>query len=94
MVINAMEKIMHDLLDEYLEQLHMDCTCDECKADVLALALNKVKPRYVTEREKEAYVKATYVDKQELTSLIVVLAECAKIVSKNPNCRIKGGRNH
>lgn len=87
MVINAMEKIMEELLEEYLDRLQMNCTCDVCKSDVLALVLNKVRPRYVTEPSKVAYIKAQYVDKQELTSLIVKLAECAKIVSEQPFCQ-------
>jgi len=94
MVINAMEKIMAELLDEYLDQLQMSCTCDACKADVLALVLNKVKPRYVTDEGKVAYVKAKYIDKQELTSLIVELVECAKIVSKQPTHQQKGEENN
>ncbi|WP_243290281.1 late competence development ComFB family protein [Bacillus sp. FJAT-47783] len=92
MVMNAMEEIMEELLDEYLEQLHMKCTCDICKEDVLALVLNKVQPHYVTEPSKVAYIKAQYVNNQELTSLIVKLAECAKIVSEHPFCQNKQER--
>jgi len=86
MVINAMEQIMRELLNEYIDRLGMNCTCQTCRDDVLALVLNKIPPRYVTDKEKIAYVKASYVDKQELTSLIVKLAECAKIVSDRPLC--------
>lgn len=86
MVFNAMEIIMKELLDEYIDRLGMQCTCPTCQDDVLALVLNKIQPRYVTDKEKIAYIKANYIDKQELTSLIVKLAECAKIVSDRPLC--------
>nr|WP_191560056.1 late competence development ComFB family protein [Metabacillus idriensis] len=86
MVVNAMERIMIDLLDEYKSALQMNCTCDECLNDVLALVLNRIQPRYVTNQNKVAYVKAEFVDKQQMTTLIVKLAECAKIVSDMPRC--------
>lgn len=86
MVVNAMERIMIDLLDEYKSALQMNCTCDECLNDVLALVLNRIQPRYVTNPNKVAYVKAEFVDKQQMTTLIVKLAECAKIVSDMPRC--------
>jgi competence protein ComFB len=86
MVINAMERIIKDLLDEYKNGLHLNCTCDACLNDILALTLNKTTPRYVTKEENITYIKANYVDKQELTSLLVKLAECAKIVSNKPIC--------
>ncbi|PLR67971.1 late competence development ComFB family protein [Bacillus sp. UMB0893] len=86
MVVNAMERIMIDLLDEYKSALQMNCTCDECLNDVLALVLNRIQPRYVTNPDKVAYVKAEFVDKQQMTTLIVKLAECAKIVSDVPRC--------
>lgn len=77
---------MIDLLYEYKSALQMSCTCEECLNDVLALVLNRVQPRYVTNPEKVAYVKAEFVDKQQMTSLIVNLAECAKMVSNMPRC--------
>lgn len=88
MVINAMERIIKDLLDEYKNRLYLRCTCDECLDDILALTLNKTLPRYVTKEENITYIKANFVDKQELTSLLVKLAECAKIVSNRPICHI------
>ncbi|MCD7034454.1 late competence development ComFB family protein [Metabacillus sp. GX 13764] len=86
MVVNVMEQIMADLLDTHLKSLQMNCTCEKCQSDVLALALNRTTPRYVTERAGTTYVKAAFIDKQEATSLIIILAECAKLVSDNPLC--------
>jgi len=86
LVVNAMERIMIDLLDEYKSALQMNCTCGDCLNDVLALVLNRTHPRYVTNPNKVAYVKAEFVDKQQMTTLIVKLAECAKMVSDTPRC--------
>ncbi len=84
--MNAMELIMKDLLNEYKERLQLNCTCSTCLDDILALSLNKITPRYVTNSDKVMYIKAEFIDKQEMTSLLVKLAECAKIVSDNPMC--------
>lgn len=86
MILNALEIILKQLLDEYIDQFHMSCTCERCRNDVLALALNKVQPHYVTDVEKIAYVKAEFFDRQQMTTLLVCLAECAKVVSENPKC--------
>ncbi|ASS90121.1 MAG: competence protein ComFB [Bacillaceae bacterium] len=86
MIVNALEKIMEELLDEYIDQFHMECTCPTCRNDVLALVLNRVQPRYVTSEDKITYVRAEFFDRQQMTSLLVSLAECARIVSENPRC--------
>jgi competence protein ComFB len=78
---------MKDLLDEYKNRLQLKCSCQECLDDILALTLNKTQPRYVTKVEKVMYIKAQFIDKQEMTSLLVKLAECSKIVSDNPLCQ-------
>lgn len=82
-----MERIMKDLLDEYKNRLQLTCTCDECLDDILALTLNKTQPHYVTNEDKIMYIKAQFIDKQEMTSLLVKLAECAKLVSDKPLCK-------
>ncbi|MDL5143076.1 late competence development ComFB family protein [Bacillus atrophaeus] len=91
MLVNSKEIVMKELLDRYIDQLHMKCTCLVCKNDVLALSLNQVKPSYVTDKKKIAYNKAELVDKQKNTAMLVILAESAAIVSAGPgdNCVTK-----
>ncbi|MDR4433194.1 late competence development ComFB family protein [Bacillus tequilensis] len=91
MLVNSKEIVMKELLDRYMDQLHMTCTCEVCKNDVLALSLNKVRPSYVTDLKKIAYSKAEMVDKQKNTAMLVILAESAAVVSENPSdlCQTK-----
>ncbi|MSN98824.1 competence protein ComFB [Bacillus paralicheniformis] len=86
MLVNAKEAVLEELFDQYIEQLHMSCMCSRCREDVLALALNAVKPQYVTDESKLAYIKAELVDKQKNTSMLVTLAEAARKVNDNPLC--------
>ncbi|MCI4167747.1 late competence development ComFB family protein [Bacillus spizizenii] len=91
MLVNSKEIVMKELLDRYMDQLHMICTCQVCKNDVLALSLNKVRPSYVTDLQKIAYTKAELVDKQKNTAMLVILAESAAMVSESPSdlCQMK-----
>lgn len=89
MLVNAKESVLEELFDQYIDQLHMSCLCQRCREDVLALALNSVKPQYVTDRTKLAYIKAELVDKQKNTSMLVTLAEAARIVNENPHCEYR-----
>nr|MDH3161823.1 late competence development ComFB family protein [Bacillus licheniformis] len=86
MLVNAKEAVLEELFDQYIDQAHMSCTCGRCREDVLALALNAVKPQYVTDQSKLAYIKAELVDKQKNTSMLVTLAEAARKVNENPLC--------
>ena len=86
MLVNAKEAVLEELFDQYIDQLHMSCTCSRCREDVLALALNAVKPQYVTDESKLTYIKAELVDKQKNTSMLVTLAEAARKVNDNPLC--------
>lgn len=92
MLVNSKEIVLKELLDRYIPQLHMKCTCRVCKNDVLALSLNRAEPAYVTDKKKVAYAKAEMVDKQKNTAL-VILAESAAIVSVNPSefCETREG---
>lgn len=35
MLVNSKEIMMQELFDRYMDQLHMTCTCQVCKNDVM-----------------------------------------------------------
>jgi competence protein ComFB len=45
-VVNTMESCVLGKLDEVLERFSC-CRCDRCKKDIVALALNKLPPKYM-----------------------------------------------
>ncbi|WP_018921820.1 late competence development ComFB family protein [Salsuginibacillus kocurii] len=83
MLVNAMEELTRHTLNEHLDDLKMDCTCEKCQLDTLALALNWLPAQYYVNNEGRSYVKAKYMDSQESTKILSVLAEAAQIVSKH-----------
>jgi competence protein ComFB len=45
-VVNAMETVVLEKLDSVLSKFKC-CKCDRCKKDIVALALNKLSPKYM-----------------------------------------------
>ncbi|MGE6630227.1 late competence development ComFB family protein [Bacillus sp. NPDC077027] len=89
MLINAKEELLKEILHQYLHHLNMNCHCVKCIEDVLAIALNQVKPQYITDIEKLTYSKSEMVDKQKNTAMLVILIEAAAKVTTYPRCEIQ-----
>ncbi len=45
--INLMKLLVNEWVDELIDEYN-GCTCDQCRADVIALSLNTLPPRYVS----------------------------------------------
>lgn len=45
-LVNAMESVVLDKLDSVLAKFKC-CKCDRCKKDIVAIALNKLSPKYM-----------------------------------------------
>ena len=43
---NITETAVREALQDYLRQAKLPCTCERCRADIQALALNHLPPRY------------------------------------------------
>ena len=46
---NVMESLVASTLDEVLSRSPEICSCDRCRLDMLAFALNNLPPRYIVE---------------------------------------------
>lgn len=55
---NATEEIVKDILAEEMEHDKSICNCDDCVIDIVAIALNNLKPRYTTSLKGNIYVTA------------------------------------
>ena len=49
MMINALEEVVRDIYLDLRERDADFCRCQQCQDDVLTLAMNNAKPRYVAE---------------------------------------------
>ena len=60
------------------------CTCDACKSDVVAYALNHLPPHYVATRQGRLMVKLQSYEMQSRADVIAAISEAAVMVSKMP----------
>ncbi|QGU00869.1 hypothetical protein SYNTR_2275 [Candidatus Syntrophocurvum alkaliphilum] len=83
-VINVVEKMVWATIDDILEQKDGICKCEKCRADIVALTLNSLKPCYVVSNEGSAFVRANYLDLNLKHELTLALVHAIEIVSENP----------
>lgn len=86
-VYNVMEEVVYDVLQQYKKELQLTCNCDRCKDDIMAIALNQVKPQYIVNEMHTPYIRAGHVaDRQGATNILSTVVKAARIVSESPRC--------
>jgi len=80
---NLMEDIVLQNLDMVMKR-GGGCTCDACKSDVAALALNRLEPHYVATREGRLMVKLQSYELQSRADVAAAISEAALVVAKSP----------
>lgn len=83
MIKNYMEEIVVKYLEQILLKYENICKCDECKDDMVALALNHLEPLYVTSTEGSAYAKLKALESQHKVDIIAELTNAVGKVSSN-----------
>jgi competence protein ComFB len=90
MLKNYMEEAVKDVLDRLIEHpeltrgVTMPCTCDQCRLDVVALALNHLPPKYIVAPRGEIFTRVDLLNQQAEADIIRSLVDAIKIVSKRP----------
>lgn len=82
-VQNVMETLVEEHLDKLMESTDV-CTCDYCRADIKALALNKLPARYASRLEGNLITRVDNMRRQASTDVIAAITEAINIVSENP----------
>lgn len=84
-VSNVVEKLVWEHLDSVMAQKPDICRCTRCRADVVALALNHLKPRYAVSPMGHAITRAEIMDQAFLVNVLVAIAQGVEQVYKNPH---------
>lgn len=82
-VQNVMETLVEEQLDKFMKDADI-CTCDYCRADIKALALNKLPARYASRLEGNLITRVDNMRRQASTDVIAAIIEAINIVSTNP----------
>ncbi|MDY0235478.1 MAG: late competence development ComFB family protein [Gudongella sp.] len=79
-VHNTMEELVFRYIDKAFqrEDSHM-CTCERCRMDVAAIALNNLPTKYVATDKGEIYVK---IQEMELQYIVDVIREVTMAMEK------------
>lgn len=80
---NYMEKLVYEKVVEFLKNNTSICSCDKCKIDICALALNNLPSKYVVTSKGKVYSKLEKLSSQYSADLIREIIIASKKVSLN-----------
>lgn len=83
-LVNMTELILKERLD-VLIQTYDCCKCETCYMDMLALALNSTKPRYVNTRKGELLKRIDATKQQMTVDTDIAVIQAIEIVSRSPH---------
>lgn len=83
-VRNVMEIIVWQSIDRVLDGVPTVCRCAKCKDDIVAYALNHLKPKYATTHKGETISKAMSLEPQYYLDVITALTQGINVVGRNP----------
>ena len=81
---NYMEEAVDSTIEEILAHRDDVCTCDRCKMDIKALALNHLPPKYVVTDKGYVYTKVNELVNQFKADITVAVTNALKIIRDNP----------
>ena len=81
--VNVMEALVEDKAMKYIEMFGL-CKCSRCIADVKALALNRLDPKYVVMHTGESIPRISLYEGKFSAAVTAQLLSACKIVMENP----------
>ena len=84
-MINALEEVIRSVYDSLRESNPGFCACERCQDDVLTLALNQTRPRYVqAEGIGAAVTRVALATDAARTEITVIVFDAMRRVDANP----------
>ena len=86
MIVNYMEEIVRNYLQNFLktdETYANTCKCEQCIDDIMAKALNNLKPYYITTKKGEVFAEYSSLETQHHAEVITEVIKAIEFVSKN-----------
>ncbi len=86
---NFMEKLVFNKLEEIVRTRNDICTCEQCRLDIAAIALNDLTPRYIVTDRGELYTKLDMMETQFGIDVLMAIGKAVAIVSERPRHKLK-----
>jgi competence protein ComFB len=83
-LVNFMEDVVATYVDEVTTKDKSFCGCPRCRLDVIAIALNDIRPKYVVTTKGYAYARMGELQAQFRADTIVAVTKALKIVKQHP----------
>jgi len=80
---NYTEVCVKDMIESMLPRLDC-CKCDNCKYDIMAIALNSLPPKYVVTHTGQIYTKLNALQNQFEADIIAAITRAVKMVTAKP----------
>ena len=77
---NLLEKVVEDEIEEILAEKEDVCGCEQCRNDILALALSNLKPRYAGSEEGKVILESTDISSEQ--TRMDIFKEVLKAIEK------------
>jgi competence protein ComFB len=84
-VMNIVEKIVQEGVNEILPGLDNVCRCDKCRADIAAMALNQIAPRYVVNRTAEIISHGEFETPQWRAEILTAILRASRKIALHPH---------
>lgn len=82
-IYNVMQAMVEENAEKYMTMFNL-CMCPRCKADVRALALNHLQPKYVVMRPGEYIPRITVYEQQFSVAVTAQILRACKVVAELP----------
>lgn len=83
---NVMEMLVETKVND-MWKTHDGCTCEQCREDVIAYALNRLPPQYVSSSSGELFTKVRYFESKHEFEITKQIAIALKVISATPHHR-------
>lgn len=84
-VYNYMEHVVMNTIDKLLKDKPNVCSCERCRMDIAAIALNNIKPKYVVSKKGELFTKLKQMDVQFEVDVVKEVTRAIDKVSREPH---------
>ncbi|MCO5386830.1 late competence development ComFB family protein [Desulfosporosinus sp.] len=81
---NHTETVVQQTLQNYLRNNVLNCSCERCQADIMALALNRLPARYYVSSRGEIMTQLESQALPDQTRIITEVVRAAQQVSATP----------
>lgn len=84
-LINYTELSVHQALQDFLRENTLSCSCEQCQADIMALALNRLPPHYYVSKRGEIMTQWESRSTTDKVRIMADVVRAAQQVSASPS---------